>query len=227
MEIDRFTVVIGYDEREAAAVYACTQSILDGTSIPLNFIYLHPGSLRSIFTRAREPSQSTDFAFSRFLTPYLSKFEGWSVFVDCDFIFTADIETLFALRDPTKSIMVCQHDYTPSTQTKFLGQTQTKYPRKNWSSLMLFNNKRCRYLSPDVINKASGRHLHRFEWLDDIEIGSLPLEWNHLVGEYPSPAKLPAAIHYTIGGPYFEEYAETEFAEKWNEVWRRAKTPLN
>jgi hypothetical protein len=118
---------------------------------------------------------------------------------------------------------VCKHDYVPKTERKFLGQVQTKYPRKNWSSLMIFNNERCRALTPDYVNSASGLDLHRFKWLDDRLIGSLPLEWNWLVEEYPykPDAKI---VHYTLGGPYFDDYRNCDYAGEWFEEFESMRS---
>jgi hypothetical protein len=136
--------------------------------------------------------------------------------MDCDMLCRADVAGLAAEteRQPDKTVLVCQHDYVPNSERKFLGQVQTKYARKNWSSLMLFNNERCRALSADYVNTASGLELHRFAWTDDHSIGALPLEWNWLVGEYQ---RNPAAkiVHYTIGGPYFPEYRRCDYADEW------------
>jgi hypothetical protein len=117
-------------------------------------------------------------------------------------------------RQSDKAVLVCKHDYVPKTARKFLDQVQTKYPRKNWSSLMLFNNARCRALSVDYVNSASGLELHRFAWLEDAAIGGLPLEWNWLVGEYPYSANARIA-HFTLGGPYFPEYRDCDYADEW------------
>src|SRR5262245_52042568 len=137
---------------------------------------------------------------TRFLVPALSGYRGWSVFMDCDMLCRTDIAGLAAEieRQADKALLVCKHDYTPRTERKFLGHVQTKYTRKNWSSLMLFNNERCRALTPQYVNAASGLELHRFAWVDDAAIGELPREWNWLVTEY---AYNPAAkiVHYTLG----------------------------
>src|SRR6202008_2351880 len=139
-----------------------------------------------IFDRERLPQQSTEFSFSRFLTPHLSGYRGWSLFMDCDMLVRADLADLFALRDDRYAVMVCQHDYDPRDDTKFLKNRQSRYGKKNWSSVMLFNNAQCQALTPDYVSTASGLDLHQFKWLgDDSRIGALPLEWNWLVGEYP------------------------------------------
>jgi hypothetical protein len=209
-------VYIGYDPRESVAFYTLAHSILRRSSIPVSIAPLMQSQLKGLYRRARGPTESTEFSLTRFLVPALSEFRGWSIFMDCDMLCRADIAELAREieRQPDKAVLVCQHDYVPKTQRKFLGQVQTKYPRKNWSSLMLFNNARCRALGPEYVNSASGLELHRFAWTGDESIGALPLEWNWLVGEYDHN---PAAkiVHYTIGGPYFEAYCGCDYAAEW------------
>ena len=214
-------VFVGFDSKEIVAYHVLCQSIIDHASIPVTFTPLALGTLRGVFTRERNQLQSTEFSFSRFLTPYLSGYTGWSLFIDCDMLFRRDIAELWALRDPRYAAMCCKHDYTPKEETKFLGQVQTRYAKKNWSSVLLFNNERCRALTPEYVNTASGLELHQFKWLaSDEEIGSLPLTWNHLVGVYDyDPAA--ANVHFTEGGPYFEAYSRADFAEEWFAVQRR------
>ncbi|HTE15122.1 MAG TPA: glycosyltransferase, partial [Burkholderiales bacterium] len=139
----------------------------------------------------------------------------WSVFMDCDMLMLDDIANLWALRDERYAVMVVKHVHIPRETTKFLGEPQTQYEKKNWSSVMLFNNAKCRALSTDYVNTASGLDLHQFKWLnDDRLIGALPDRWNHLVG-YNPPRADAALVHYTLGGPYFSEYAGCEYAKHW------------
>ena len=209
-------VYIGYDPRESVAFYTLAHSILRRASIPVSITPLMQSQLKGLYRRERGPTESTEFSLTRFLVPALSEFRGWSIFMDCDMLCRADIAELAREieRQPDKAVLVCQHDYVPKTQRKFLNQVQTKYPRKNWSSLMLFNNASCRSLSPDYVNGASGLELHRFAWTDDAAIGALPLEWNWLVGEYDYNAGAKM-VHYTIGGPYFEAYRSCDYAAEW------------
>jgi hypothetical protein len=209
-------VYIGYDPKEAVAYHTLAHSILRRASIPVSIAPLMRSQLGTLYRRERGPTESTEFSLTRFLVPALSDYAGWSVFMDCDMLCRADIAELAAHmpRSPDKAVLVCPHDYVPRTQRKFLDQVQTKYPRKNWSSLMLFNNERCRTLSADYVNSASGLELHRFAWTDDAAIGHLPLEWNWLVGEYePNPAA--KIVHFTLGGPYFEAYRNCDYADEW------------
>ena len=223
-----FQVYIGYDPNETVAYHTLAHSILRHSSIPVTIAPL----MRGLYTRARGATESTEFSLTRFLVPLLSRYQGWSLFMDCDMLCRADIAELAACTKGAgdKAILVCKHDYVPRTERKFLNQVQTKYPRKNWSSLMLFNNARCAALTPDYVNKASGLDLHRFTWLNDNEIGSIPIRWNWLVGEYEHDpgAKI---VHYTLGGPYFDEYRDCDYAAEWfsetrlmNHVTNRGKS---
>ena len=213
---DLFRIFVGYDPREAVAWHTLAHSIIRRASAPVSVAPLMQSQLHGLYTRARGPTESTEFSLTRFLVPHLSGYRGWSLFIDCDMLCRTDIAPLLteAARQPDKAVLVCQHDYTPKSARKFLDQVQTRYPRKNWSSLMLFNNARCRALTPDYVNRAPGLDLHRFAWLDDAQVGALPLEWNWLVGEYAynPDAKI---VHFTIGGPYFEAYRECDYADEW------------
>lgn len=208
-------VFIGYDERETVAWHVLTHSILARASQPVSFVPLALQNLKSVYWREPNPLQSTDFSFSRFLTPHLSGYEGWSLFMDCDMLVRDDIAKLWALRDDRYAVMCVQHDHQPTETTKFLDKPQTAYSKKNWSSVMLFNNAECRALTPEYVNSASGLELHQFKWLEgDHLIGALPRGWNHLVG-YDAPDKGPSNVHFTIGGPYFEKYGGCEHAQSW------------
>ena len=209
-------IFIGYDPRESVAFHTLGHSLLRRSSVPISIAPLAQSQLKGIYRRSRGPTESTEFSLTRFLVPYLSGFAGWSIFMDCDMLCRADIAALAAEteRQADKAVLVCQHDYVPKTERKFLDQVQTKYRRKNWSSLMLFNNERCRSLTPDYVNTASGLELHRFAWIDDGAIGALPLEWNWLVGEYDYNPNA-RIVHFTIGGPYFASYRDCDYAAEW------------
>lgn len=209
-------VFIGYDPNETVAYHTLAHSILKRSSIPVTIAPLMRSQLNGIYKRPRGATESTEFSLTRFLVPYLSGYRGWSLFIDCDMLCLADIAELavYGERAPDKAVLVCKHDYVPKTERKFLDQVQTKYPRKNWSSVMLFNNALCSSLTPDYVNGASGLELHRFAWTSDALLGELPLVWNWLVGEYEHN---PAAriVHYTLGGPYFDEYRDCDYADLW------------
>ncbi len=210
-------VFIGYDEREAIAFSVLAHSIHRRASAPVSVTPLMLSELSGVLTRERHPLQSTDFSFSRFLTPFLSEYAGWSVFMDCDMLMRDDIARLYALRDERYAVMVVKHDHVPKEAVKFLDQPQSAYQKKNWSSVMLFNNARCRALTPDYVNRASGLDLHQFKWLENDDlIGQIPASWNHLVG-YNARSDAAALVHYTLGGPYFDEFRDCEYAQQWRD----------
>lgn len=214
-ETSLIRVFIGYDGREAVAFSVLSHSIHLRASQPVSITPLMLSQLQGIYRRERHPLQSTDFSFSRFLTPYLCGYEGWSIFMDCDMLVRDDIASLWALRDERYAVQAVQHQHTPKEATKFLDQPQTRYEKKNWSSVMLFNNARCTALTPEYVNRASGLELHQFKWLgNDALIGKLPPRWNHLVG-YDAYDARAANVHYTTGGPYFAEYEHCLFADDW------------
>lgn len=215
-------VFIGYDSHEIVAYHVLCQSIVEHSSAPVRFTPINLASVRPFFHRPATETQSTEFSFSRFLTPYLADYAGWALFMDCDMLVRGDIADLFALADDRFAVMVCQHgDYRPRDEIKFLGRPQTPYAKKNWSSVMLMNAPRCRTLTPDYVQAASGLELHQFRWLDGEEqIGALPLEWNWLVGEYDfNPAAKIA--HYTRGGPYIPGYEDSEYGDEWRAMLAR------
>ena len=212
---DMINVFIGYDPREAVSYSVLAYSIQARAAQPVSIAPLMLSQLRGVLTRERHPLQSTDFSFSRFLVPHLSGYAGWSLFMDCDMLMLDDIASLWQLRDERCAVMAVKHNHVPKETVKFLGEPQSKYEKKNWTSVMLFNNARCRALTPDYVNAASGLELHQFKWLqsDDL-IGALPDRWNHLVG-YNPPRRDAAVVHYTLGGPYFDDYRNCEYSKEW------------
>jgi hypothetical protein len=212
---DTIRIFIGYDTREAVAFSVLSHSIHARSSIPVSITPIMLSQLGGVFHRERDPLQSTDFSFSRFLTPYLAGYEGWAVFMDCDMLMLDDPAKLWALRDDDFAVMCVKHNHVPTEETKFLGEKQTKYAYKNWSSVMMFNCAKCGALTPDFVNDATGLQLHQFKWLEsDDLIGEIPRRWNHLVG-VSEPLDDPALLHYTIGGPYFEQYKDCDYSAEW------------
>jgi hypothetical protein len=212
-------VFIGYDSKEKIAYHILAESILRHSTKPVSITAINLPNIKDDFVRERNNLSSTEFSFSRFIIPHLMNYQGWALFMDCDMLMMSDIAELWRLRDDKYAVQVCKHDYTPKDETKFLGQVQTKYAKKNWSSFMLMNCKKCTTLTPDYVNKASGLELHQFKWLENEElIGSLPLEWNWLVGEYPYKKEVKN-IHYTDGGPYFDDYNTCDYSLDWFNIY--------
>jgi len=212
-------VFVGWDSREDIAYQVCKHSILskqpDAEVIPLKQNELRE---QGLYWRDVDKLASTEFTFTRFLIPELAHYQGWALFMDCDMILTTDIKELFDQADDKYAVMCVQHDYTPREGLKMDGKQQTSYPRKNWSSVMLVN---CGHPSNAVLHKElvndaeiSGAYLHRFSWLKDEEIGELDHTWNYLVGVY-NDIDVPKLIHYTEGGPWFENYRDCEFHQLW------------
>lgn len=212
-------VYVGYDSREDLAYEVCKYS-LEKHSPNIEVIPLKQSALRAEekYWRHADPLSSTEFTFTRFLVPHLTGYEGWAIFCDCDFVWTTDVEELISQADPKYAVMVVKHNHTPPEGTKMDGCKQTTYPRKNWSSMILWNcshpsNQR---LTLDLVNSESGQFLHRFNWLEDHEIGELSAEWNWLAGWNQSPRDgIPKVYHWTEGGPWFKNYRNCEYADIW------------
>jgi hypothetical protein len=226
---------IGYDAREAVVYAVCEFSLRARTTDPLRIQPI--GQPAGMYTRRwhlddsgrRVDSQdgrpfSTEFAFSRFLVPALMKYQGWAIYCDCDFLFQADVARLWGLRDVRFAVQCVQHRHAPSPGSKMDGRSQAAYPRKNWSSLVLWN---CAHpangaLTVDAVNARPGRWLHGFQWLPDAAIGALPVEWNWLSGWSPVDAE-PMAVHYTVGGPWFAECQDVPLADRWTSERERMR----
>ncbi len=215
-----FRVYIGWDSREDIAYQVARRSLINNASIPVEVIPLKLAELveQGLYTRDIDPLASTEFTYSRFLVPHLAGYKGWAVFVDCDFLFFGDVAELAQYQDPSKAVMCVHHDYTPKETTKMDGVPQSAYPRKNWSSFMLFNcdHPSAQSLTPEIVNRETGAYLHRMQWAKDEEIGSLPTGWNWLEGWYDKPAQgYPQAVHYTRGGPWFDAWQEVDYGDEW------------
>jgi len=214
-------VFVGYDPREDIAYQVCKHSIARRNKEVL-VRPLVQKELREAgwYTRPVDPLSSTEFTFTRFLIPELCDYKGWALFMDCDMILLTDIQELFDQADEKYAVMCVHHDYTPREGLKMDGQKQSIYPRKNWSSVMLFN---CEHPSNKQINSSvvndtniTGKYLHRFSWLKDSEIGELSHEWNWLTDWYKEPEDgKPKLLHYTEGGPWFENYRDCDYHKEW------------
>ena len=226
-EIKPLKIFIGWDSREDIAYQIAKYSIEQLSSVPTEIIPLKQKALKKdgLYTRPVDRMASTEFTFTRFLIPELTNFEGWALFIDCDFVALADVKLLFEQANNKYAIMCAQHDYTPKETVKMDGQVQHIYPRKNWSSMMLINcgHPSNRALTKDLVNNITktGAYFHRFSWLEDDEIGELSHEWNWLVGWYKEPEDgSPKFLHYTEGGPWFDNYADCEYNHEWYKVER-------
>ncbi len=217
---NKVKIYVGFDQLEAIAYHVFCQSILEKSTLPIEF---SPLSINGLLNYQEiHKDGSNQFIYSRFLTPYLSNFSGWAIFADGDMVCNADIAELWALRDETKAVQVVKHDYKTRQKVKYLGNKNEDYPRKNWSSLVLWNcgHPANKVLTPEFVSEKPGSFLHRFSWLSDDLIGDLPKEWNWLAIEYPDNpgAKI---IHFTLGTPCFKEYSKSSMASLWYENYQR------
>ena len=214
-------IFIGFDKRERAATNVLIDSLNEFSTSPLSISLLQTHQLinKGFYRRAKDPNQSTDFSFTRFLVPYLMDYNGWAIFMDCDMLCEADITKLWDCRDEKYSLMCVKHKHKPKETIKFLGEKQTQYPKKNWSSMMLLNCSKCKALSIDYVNSASGLDLHRFNWLEKEElIGEIDFRWNHLVDvQETNKERAKGLLHWTLGGPWFKDQRLMggELAAKW------------
>lgn len=220
MNQEPLRVFVGWDSREDIAYQVCRHSLLRHATAPVAVTPLRQPDLRAagLYERAADPLAATEFTYTRFLVPHLAGYRGWALYCDCDFLWLADVAELVAMADERYGAMCVHHDHRPSETVKMDGRTQTLYPRKNWSSLILYNcaHPATRRLTPEVVNRETGAYLHRFQWLADAQIGALPETWNWLEGWNAKPASgYPNAIHYTRGGPWFEKWRQVEYADLW------------
>jgi len=224
--VEVIPIVVGFDPRESVAYHTFCQSVISRSSMPVAF---YPLASRLI-GKDRKADESNDFITSRFLVPYLM---GWghmgthAIFADGDMVVTDDIAKLWNLRDHTKAVQVVKHDYQTKHPIKYLGNKNEDYPRKNQSSVILWNNRhfRNRCLTPQFVAGKPGSFLHRFEWLTEDFIGELPPTWNFLVGEFDKPTATPALLHYTIGIPSFSEFSTCDYAQEWHREHYAANQP--
>ena len=212
------SIVVGFDQRESIAYHVFCQSVLERASSPIRFIPLSDNLVKKY--KETHLDGSNQFIYSRFLTPYLSEYKGWAIFADGDMVCQADITDLWNLRDESKAVQVVKHDYKTKAQIKYLGNKNENYPRKNWSSLILWNceHPANKLLTPDFIQSQPGSFLHRFSWLSNELIGELPMEWNWLAIEYPENPEAKI-IHYTLGTPCFKDYSKESMSDIWYQIY--------
>ena len=208
-------VFVGYDPREAIAYHVCANSIIRNASAPVAII---PVAL-NLFTDYKEThgDNSNHFVYTRFLVPYLMDFKGRAIFIDGDMVVRGDIIELYESLQTAHDVAVVKHDYKTRMPVKYMGAPNEDYPRKNWSSVIVWDCQSYpnRRLTPDFVQKQPGSFLHRFAWIDDDRIQALPPEWNWLPDELGenTEAKL---LHYTLGTPCFREFADTTQAAEWH-----------
>jgi len=208
-------IFVGYDPREAVAYHTCANSIIRHASAPVAIV---PVAL-NLFKDYDETHTdgSNHFIYTRFLVPHLMSYTGYAIFIDGDMIVRGDITELWNMRRPDLDVQVVKHDYKTKMPVKYLGAKNEDYPRKNWSSVILWNcnsfpNRR---LTPEFVQQSTGSFLHRFSWLDDSRIGELPPEWNWLPDEY-GPNLDAKLLHFTLGTPCFHEFAATPQGDEWH-----------
>ena len=220
MNSQPFRVFVGWDSHEDIAYQVCKFSLMRRAGVPVSVIPIRQQELRDkgLYTRAADPLASTEFTYTRFLVPYFAGYRGWALFCDCDFLWLADIKDLIALTDDRYAVMCVHHDHRPPESWKMDHRTQSNYPRKNWSSMVLYN---CGHaanaaLTPEIVNRETGAFLHRFQWLDDALIGALPETWNWLEGWCGKPALgHPNVVHLTRGGPWFDQWQDVDYGDLW------------
>jgi len=217
---ERVNIVVGFDQREAIAYHVFCQSVIDRSSLPVQFLPLSPRGISDYVETHQDGSNV--FIYRRFLTPYLMDYQGWALFADGDMICNSDIANLWRMRDASKAVMVAKHDYKTKAATKYLGNKNEDYPRKNWSSVILWNcgHPANRVLTPKFVQSQTGAFLHRFHWLKDEDIGEIPKEWNWLAVEYESKEGVDL-IHYTLGTPCFKAYRDCDMAARWHEAFEQ------
>jgi len=211
-------IYIGYDRKETVAYHVLSHSILTRAQQPVAIAPINRENIKPHFWRKRGEYDSTDFSNSRFIVPHLQDFEGFAIFMDCDMLCRTDISRLWEqrhrMREEGKAVLVKKHDHQPTEEEKFLGAKQTKYKRKNWSSLILFDCNRCRQLTRHIVNTITpGLWLHQFDWLADEEIGEIEGNWNLLIDydEYDPESPL---VHFTKGGPW-HGYNDVDYVKEW------------
>ena len=210
------TVFIGYDPREAIAYHTCVNSIIRLSSQPVAIVPLAL-NLLPCYTETHTDASNT-FVYSRFLVPHLMNYSGWAIYIDGDMILRDDITKLWQLQDPIKAVQVVKHDYKTRSNIKYLGNKNENFPKKNWSSVILWNCEAEEHavLTPDFVSKKPGSYLHRFDWVEPEAVGELPVEWNWLPDEFgPNPEAI--LLHYTLGTPCFQEYAVGPHTAEWHQ----------
>jgi len=208
-------IFVGYDPREAVAYHTCANSIIRHASCPVAIIPLALNLFKD-YTETHTDG-SNQFIYSRFLVPHLMDYTGHAIFIDGDMIVRSDIAELWQWRHKRYDVQVVKHNYETCMTEKYLGSKNENYPRKNWSSVIIWNCESAanKQLTPEFVQQSTGAELHRFTWIRDEQIGDLPAEWNWLPDEY-GPNLNADLLHYTLGAPCFHDFATTPMADDWH-----------
>ena len=219
-------IFVGFDQKESIAYHTFVQSIIENSTIPLSITPLAENNLDE--DTENHTDGTNKFTYSRFLVPYLMDFKGLAIFVDGDMVCLSDLKKLKNFYDPSTALSVVKHDYKTKHKLKYFGQKNEDYPRKNWSSVIVWNceHPKNKILTPDFISKKEGSFLHRFNWLNDDEIGNLPKTWNWLAMEYEERNKVDL-IHYTLGTPCFKDYSNTALSKFWKKSFNNLLTGMD
>ena len=205
-------IFIGHDSKYPQATKVCRAS-MESYNSNLNITYVDKQHLRKYEFYGREDmsTESTEFSFTRFYVPMLCNYEGIALFCDNDFLWKCDpLEVEKYLGD--NDIAVVKHKDYKALGIKMDGKENKSYPRKNWSSLIIYNCSKLKNLTKEYLDNASPSDLHELKWAD--KIGEIPRSYNHLVGVYKPHNKIKA-LHYTNGGPWFDKYKDAELSEEW------------
>lgn len=231
-------VFIGWDGREAVAYEVLAHSIRRQTKAPVEIVPMKHRELRKqgafrrpwhidaetgIFMDAIDNRPfSTEFSHTRFLVPYLMGYKGWALFLDSDMLFLSDVAELWEKRDSKYACQVVKHQYKPVNEVKMDGMPQSRYYKKNWSSFVLWNcgHPKNSALTPEKVSFEPGSWLHGFNWLDEADIGHLGFGYNWIEGASPANSR-PKVVHYTEGGPWFDNYREVMFGTEWEAEYNR------
>lgn len=187
---------IGYDPRQPVAWQVAAHSVYEHASKPVSITRL---DLRTLPITRRG---LTEFTYSRFLVPYLSGFEGYSLFLDSDVLVRGDVTTM----EPTHAVHIVKGER-----------------RFEWASVMLFDNAKLKHLTPEYVQNPANK-MYDWQWTDDI--GELQSDLNHLVG-YDAPNPDAKIVHFTMGIPIWEETRNSEFAREWWATYQRANSSVS
>jgi hypothetical protein len=242
--LSRLRVFIGFDPRERDAYLVAERSLRKHASIAVEVEPLVLEQLRwkrlynrttlikdgRLWDAISDAPMATEFALTRFLVPHLANWDGWALYCDCDFLFRADVAALLEAADPRMAAYVVKHpDYKPREGAKMDGQIQTAYPRKNWSSFILWNCAHDAHAGQlQRVNRWRGLRLHQFRWIPDDELGELRHGWNWLEGtsqlELRGTPVSPAAVHFTRGTPDMPGHENAAFADEWRATLAEASS---